>query len=145
MLKPHVYLINQYTVIQAGQRMISEYWTEKRLVSRKFQLIRMKDRRESEIDNYRQLIEELKSHIESITHELKDTENTLNERLKENPQNTDSVILLRTKTGYTKAKFKYMGRWRWVHLGVTKDIVKSDDDLKKQAILQFKTNFVNKK
>lgn len=105
----------------------------------------MKKRRESEIDNYRQLIEEMESHIDSINNELKDTENTLNERLKENPQNTESVILIRTKTGYTKAKFKYMGRWRWVHLGVTKDIVKSDDDLKKQAIRQFKTNFVKMK
>ncbi len=124
---------------------ISTYWNAKRLNGRRFQLIRMRERREAEIDKYRQFIAELESHIESINDELKDAESMLRERLKENPQNANYVILIRTKTGYTKAKFKYLGKWRWVHLGVTKNIVQSDDELKKQAVRQFNENFSKSK
>jgi len=147
-LKPHKVSNTPYTEVQRGQRQIPEWWTEKRLISRKFQLIRMKKRRNDEIKNLYKLINEYESHIRSIESELKDTEKTLRERMKENPQNVDDVYLIRTKTGYTKGKIQYMGRWRWVHLGVTKELEKmkgmSDEKLKRDVIRYLIDHVVDK-
>lgn len=139
-LQPHKVSTTPYTEVQRGQRQIPEWWTEKRLISRKFQLIRMKKRRNDEIKNLYKLINEYESHIQSIDSELKDTEKTLRERMKENPQNVDEVYLVRTKTGYTKGKIKYMGRWRWVHLCPTKDektVFGGDEDRMKRRVVHY--------
>ena len=148
-LNPHKYSTVQYTEIKGGKRQIPGFWTESRLVGRKFRLIEMKDKRNEKIRKYLSLIREMESQIDSIELELKDCEKTLLERMKENPENIDNVLLIRTKTGYTKGKIQYMGRWRWVHLGVTKEIEDelgySDEKLKKMVVNNLRKHITNKK
>jgi prefoldin subunit 5 len=148
-LRPHKSSNVQYTEIVGGQRQIPEFWTESKLVGRKFRLIGMKDKRKEEVRKYQSLIREMESQVDSIERELKDCENTLRERMKENPENIDNVLLIRTKTGYTKGKIRYMGRWRWVHLGVTSEIEDelgySDEKLKKMVVNNLRNHIVNRK
>lgn len=148
-LKQHKFSDTPYTEVQRGQRQIPEWWTEKRLISRKFQLVRMKKRRNDEIKNLYKLINEYESHIQSIDSEQKEVEKTLRERMKENPQNVDDVFLIRTKTGYTKGKIKYMGRWRWVHLCPTKDedtVFDGDEEkMKRRVIINLRSHIVEKR
>jgi hypothetical protein len=145
-LKAHSRNETPYEVIIGGQKQISDYWTVSRLTGRKLTLLRMKKRRKAKIDTYKRLIEDLESHNESIDNEVKDLDVVLKTRMRENPEDPNNFILVRATDGYLKAKIKRAGKYRWVHLGrVDAFEGRSDDDLKKDAVTQFKANLLNKK